>query len=145
MAREANRELPRSDTTPTRADSLRMMADLFDQGFDVIGRPRHRAGRDRLYGGFFIAHAFSAVRPASSLALCIFLRNRLVGSASVFRFWLSVFVRIFSINLFKSFCFSLTFRSPSIVPSCLTISAFGTIVISDILDILLGTRSLPFY
>ena len=37
MTREANRELPRSDTNPTRADSLLMVADLFDQGFDVIG------------------------------------------------------------------------------------------------------------
>jgi hypothetical protein len=31
MATEADRELPRSDTNPTNADWLRMLADLFDQ------------------------------------------------------------------------------------------------------------------
>jgi hypothetical protein len=81
--------------------------------------------------------------PSPCLVLCIFLRKRLGGTASVFRFCLSVFVRIFSINVFISLCFSLTFRSPSMVPR--STNAIGTFVVSSILKFLRRTCSIPFY
>ena len=52
MAREVNHELPRSDTNPTRADSLPIMADLFDQGFDVIGHTSVEIGSRSAHVGF---------------------------------------------------------------------------------------------
>jgi hypothetical protein len=61
MAREVNHELPRSDTNPTSADLLRMVADPFDQG---------RIQRDWAYFGI---KRFEIGFTADSSSLTLFL------------------------------------------------------------------------